>query len=76
MNLKLFTLTLLVSCLLSPCQPARTRTGPVVIDRNKLQNFADAFFAEQMKTLHIPGVEPPLDLPSGWRICLLNEPSG
>ena len=28
----------------------------MVIDRNELQNFADAFFAEQWKTLHIPGV--------------------
>ncbi len=56
MNLKLFTTTLLFSFLLSACQPAQTRTEPVAIDRNELQDFADAFFAEQMKTLHIPGV--------------------
>lgn len=31
MNLELFTLTLLVSFLLSACPPARTRTGLVVI---------------------------------------------
>ena len=56
MKLKLFTIILLVSFLLSACQPVRTRTEPVVIDRNELQNFADAFFTEQLQALHIPGV--------------------
>ncbi len=56
MKLKLFTVILLVSFLLSACQPVRTRTEPAVIDRNELQNFADAFFTEQLQALHIPGV--------------------
>ncbi len=56
MNTRLFATVLLIVLLLSACQPARTRTGPVVIDRNELQNFADAFFPEQLETLHIPGV--------------------
>ena len=56
MQIRLSATILLVVLILSACQPARTRTGPVVIDRNELQNFADAFFAEQLETLHIPGV--------------------
>ena len=51
-----FLALLLVALLLMSCQPARTPVEPVVIDPVELQAFADAFFAEQMEALHIPGL--------------------
>jgi CubicO group peptidase (beta-lactamase class C family) len=42
--------------LLSACQTDRKPVEPVMIDPVELQAFADTFFAEQMETLHIPGV--------------------
>jgi CubicO group peptidase (beta-lactamase class C family) len=42
--------------LLVACQSDREPAEPVVIDPLELQVFADAFFAEQMEALHIPGL--------------------
>ncbi len=47
---------LTVVLLLSGCQSAREPVEPVAIDPVDLQAFADAFFAEQMEELHIPGL--------------------
>jgi CubicO group peptidase (beta-lactamase class C family) len=41
---------------LSTCQSAPEPLEPVVIDPAQLQIFADAFFADQMEALHIPGL--------------------
>ena len=49
-------LLLVLSLLLTACDPAEKKTGPVVIDRDELEAFADRFFPAQMKKLHIPGV--------------------
>ena len=56
MNLRFFTIISLASFLLAACLPPQTQTAPVVIDRDELQNFSDVFFAEQLDSLHIPGV--------------------
>jgi CubicO group peptidase (beta-lactamase class C family) len=42
--------------LLLACQPAQETAEPVVIDPVELQTFADAFFAEQLENLNIPGL--------------------
>jgi CubicO group peptidase (beta-lactamase class C family) len=53
---RLAILILALALLLSACQEYRKPVEPVVIDPVELQAFADTFFAEQMETLHIPGV--------------------
>jgi CubicO group peptidase (beta-lactamase class C family) len=53
---KIFVVVLSLTLLLSACQSDRKPAKPVVIDPVELQAFADTFFAEQMETLHIPGV--------------------
>ena len=49
-------LLLVLGLLLAACGPAEQETGPVAIDREELEAFADQFFPRQMKKLHIPGV--------------------
>jgi CubicO group peptidase (beta-lactamase class C family) len=53
---KIAAFILSLTLLLSACQADRKPVEPVVIDPIELQAFADTFFAEQMETLHIPGV--------------------
>jgi CubicO group peptidase (beta-lactamase class C family) len=49
-------LLLVLGLLLAACGPAEQETGPVEIDREKLEAFAGRFFPAQMKKLKIPGV--------------------
>lgn len=49
-------LILSLMLLLISCKADRKPAERSVIDPFELQSFADAFFAEQMATLHIPGV--------------------
>jgi CubicO group peptidase (beta-lactamase class C family) len=53
---KIAVVILSLALLLSACQTDGKPVEPVVIDPVELQAFADTFFAEQMETLHIPGV--------------------
>ena len=53
---KILALALSLTLLLFACQSNRDPVHPDVIDPLELQAFADAFFTEQMETLHIPGV--------------------
>jgi CubicO group peptidase (beta-lactamase class C family) len=53
---KIAVVILSLTLLLSACQADRKPVEPVVIDPVELQAFADTFFAEQIETLHIPGV--------------------
>jgi len=53
---KVAVVILSIALLLFACQPARKPVETVVIDPVELQTFADAFFAEQMEALHIPGL--------------------
>ena len=53
---KIAVVILSFALLLSACQADGKPVEPVVIDPVELQAFADTFFAEQMETLHIPGV--------------------
>lgn len=53
---KIAVIILSFALLLSACQTDGKPVVPVVIDPVELQAFADKFFAEQMETLHIPGV--------------------
>ena len=45
-----------IALFLSACQADRKLVEPVVFDPIELRFFADTFFAEQMETLHIPGL--------------------
>ena len=56
MNRRAVAIVMLAVALLSACRPAREPVEPVVIDPVELQAFADAFFAEQMEALQIPGL--------------------
>jgi len=56
MTQKTLAFVLSFAMLLFACQPARKPVKPVVIDPIELQDFADAFFAERIKALHIPGL--------------------
>jgi len=56
MNQKKGIVFLLLIGLLFACQVHRQPAAPVGIDPFELQIFADTFFAERMRTLHIPGV--------------------
>ncbi len=56
MNRKIAVLILSLAMLLSACSADSKPVKPVVINPDELQAFADTFFAEQMETLHIPGV--------------------
>lgn len=49
-------LLLVFGLLLAACGPAEQEAGPVTIDRDELEAFADRFFPAQMKKLKIPGV--------------------
>jgi hypothetical protein len=53
---KIVVVILTITLLLSDCQVDRKPGEPVVIDPIELLAFADTFFAEQMETLHIPGL--------------------
>jgi CubicO group peptidase (beta-lactamase class C family) len=50
------TLLLVLGLLLAACGPAEQVTGPVTLDREELEAFADRFFPAQMTKLKIPGV--------------------
>ena len=49
-------LLLVLGLLLAACAPAEQENGPVTIDREELEAFADRFFPKQMRKLKIPGV--------------------
>ena len=49
-------LLLVSGLLLAACGPAEQPAGPVTIDREELEAFADSFFPKQIKRLKIPGV--------------------
>jgi len=49
-------LILVLGLFLAACSPAEQETGPVVIDPDELEAFADRFFPKQMEKLEIPGV--------------------
>jgi CubicO group peptidase (beta-lactamase class C family) len=57
MNLNKIAVVLLeMALLLSACQAVTKPAKAGVIDPVELQAFADAFLAEQMEALHIPGL--------------------
>jgi CubicO group peptidase (beta-lactamase class C family) len=53
---KIAVVILSFALLLSACRADGKPVEPVVIDPVELSAFADPFFAEQMETLHIPGL--------------------
>jgi CubicO group peptidase (beta-lactamase class C family) len=53
---KAATALLIISLLLTACQPIPREVEAVEIDPAELESFADRFFPAQMQELHIPGV--------------------